>query len=393
MVFAAKVNFVFISPHFPPNWAQFAIALREAGANVLGITDTTFEQLSPQLRGALNDHYRVDNLGDYDQQVRALGYFISRHGRIDRLDSLNEHWLQLEAALRTDFNIFGINGRQIEHIKRKSLMKRRFINAGLSVARGRVYRHTKAVRAFAAEVGFPIVAKPDIGVGAAATYKIADAAELESFLSALPAVPYIFEEFISGQIVTYDGMTDRRGRVVHESSMTYGDGVMEIVNSGGDIFYYLTREIAPDLRELGQQVVRAFDVRERPFHFEFFRTSEGVLMPLEVNMRPPGGLSIDMFNYAHDLDFAREWASLVVHDRVESPSVRPFNCLYVGRRYHRRYQLSDDEARSAFASLIVHHESISDVFSGALGDHGYLLRSPQLEPLLAAAQAMIAIAD
>ena len=47
----------------------------------------------------------------------------------------------------------------------------------------------------------------------------------------------------------------------------------------------------------------AFGLRERPFHFEMFRTRDRGLVPLEVNMRPPGGLTVDMFNYANDFDF------------------------------------------------------------------------------------------
>ena len=38
---------------------------------------------------------------------------------------------------------------------------------------------------------------------------------------------------------------------------------------------WIDREIAPDLDDLGHRIVRAFDVRERPFHFEFFRLPDG----------------------------------------------------------------------------------------------------------------------
>ncbi len=95
------MNVVFLSPHFPSNWYRFAVGLRDVGANVLGIADVNWDQLHPDLQRALNDYYRVDDLANYDQLVRALGYFINRHGLIDRLDSLNEHWLEIEAALRT----------------------------------------------------------------------------------------------------------------------------------------------------------------------------------------------------------------------------------------------------------------------------------------------------
>jgi hypothetical protein len=238
------MNVVFLSPHFPPNWYRFVTALREAGANVLGIADVNHEHLRPELREALNDYYRVDALGSYDQLVRGLGHFISRHGLIDRLDSLNEHWLETEAALRTDFNIPGIDRRTIASMKRKSLMKRRFVAAGLNPARGRVCRSLSSMRAFIREVGYPVVAKPDIGVGAAQTFKLQSDADLERHEREKLPLDYIVEEFVPGDIVTYDGLVDRRGEVVFDSTLTYSAGVMESVNEALDLYYW-TRAACP----------------------------------------------------------------------------------------------------------------------------------------------------
>jgi len=39
-----------------------------------------------------------------------------------------------------------------------------------------------------------------------------------------------------------------------------------------------------------------------------------------------------------------------------------------------------------FGDHIVHHEQISGVFSAALGDYGYLIRSPDLDDILSMAQ-------
>src|SRR5438445_10750138 len=157
------MNVVFVSPHFPPNWYLFCVRLREAGANVLGIGDAPYHDLRPELQHALSEYYRVDDMHSYDQLVRALGYLTHRHGKLDRLDSLNEYWLETEARLRTDFNIPGISTGEIARMKRKSLMKTLFARAGLIPGRGRVCRSPSTARAFVAEVGYPIVAKPDAG--------------------------------------------------------------------------------------------------------------------------------------------------------------------------------------------------------------------------------------
>ena len=110
------MNVVFLSPHFPPNWWRFVRGLKEVGATTLGIADMQlWSSFNPELRESLDDYYRVDDLGDYDQLTRAMGFFIHRHGRIGRLDSLNEHWLETEARLRTDFNV---KRHQQEHDQR-----------------------------------------------------------------------------------------------------------------------------------------------------------------------------------------------------------------------------------------------------------------------------------
>ncbi|CAN5806552.1 ATP-grasp domain-containing protein [soil metagenome] len=386
------MNVVFLSPHFPPNWYRFVVALRAAGANTLGVGDQNWEQLRPELRGALNDYYRVDNLADYDQLARALGFFIHRHGRIDRIDSLNEHWLEVEAGLRTDFNIPGVDRRRIGAIKRKSLMKNRFVAAGLPVARGRVCRTEDSLRRFIAEVGLPVVAKPDIGVGAARTYKLEAEDDVRRYLADKPPGDFICEEFVAGEIMTYDGLAGRDGEVLFDSTLTYSSGVMESVNEARDLHYWIPRVIPSDVRAVGQQMARAFDVRERPFHFEIFRTPDGRLVPLEVNMRPPGGLTVDMFNYANDFDFYREWANVLVHGRFEATIERPYACMYVSRRDNRSYRLSHDDVRREFGALVVHDARLDSVFAAAIGDHGYLLRGPELDPLFEAARLIQAVA-
>ena len=85
------MNVVFLSPHFPPNWFRFVVGLRNAGATTLGIADAPWDSLRPELREALDEFYRVDDLGDHDQLARALGWFIHRRGLIDR--SWQELWI------------------------------------------------------------------------------------------------------------------------------------------------------------------------------------------------------------------------------------------------------------------------------------------------------------
>ncbi len=118
------MNIVFVSPHFPPNYTSFCVALHRAGANVLGIADTAHDSLRYELRTVLTEYFRVDEMS-YDELLRGVAFLTFRHGKIDRLESHNEHWLETDARLRTDFNIPGIKADEVLDLKAKSRMKAR----------------------------------------------------------------------------------------------------------------------------------------------------------------------------------------------------------------------------------------------------------------------------
>jgi biotin carboxylase len=379
-----KVNIIFLSPHFPPNYFQFCVNLHYLDVNVLGLADEPYDLLKPELRAILTEYYRVNDMHNYDELLRACGYFTLKYGKLDRIDSQNEYWLEIEAQLRTDFNIPGIKAEDMPWIKRKSLMKKIFIKAGVPYARGRVVHTLGEAKRLVNEIDYPIVAKPDVGVGAAKTYKINDLDELDRFFSQKPSVDYIIEEYIQGTILTFDGLTDRDGNLVFFTSHQYSQGIMETVNNDDDVYYYSLRDIPSDLEEAGRKVLKAFDVRERFFHFEFFRTfKDNQIVALEVNMRPPGGLTTDMFNYANDIDIYKEWAYIVVHNKFTADYSRKYHCCYVGRKNKRCYAHSHKQIIATYGPCCIpHSESINGVFSAALGDYGYLVRSSNLDEIM-----------
>jgi hypothetical protein len=240
-------------------------------------------------------------------------------------------------------------------------------------------------------VGYPVVAKPDVGVGAARTYRLDDDGAVEGYLRDKPHVDYIVEEFVPGQIVTYDGLSGRQGEILFESSFKYSAGVMESVNEQVDLYYWISPKIDDDVRSVGQAMARAFDVRERPFHFEMFRLEDGRLVALEVNMRPPGGLSVDMINYANDLDFYQEWANVVVRGEFLAKVTRPYACLYVMRRDGRPYEMSHADVMRDFGDLVILESRMERMFAPAMGDHAYVLRDTKEKTLIAAARRIQAL--
>ena len=177
------MNFVFVSPQFPKTYWNFCDRLKRNGVNVLGIGDSGYDEIPDELKECLTEYYRVHSMADYDAMVRAMGYFTFKYGKIDWLESNNEFWLEQDAALRTDFNITtGAQNDFIDRIKYKSKMKESYIAAGVPVARHHMVHENGLddARAFVAQVGYPVIVKPDNGCGAEATYKLKNDAELEA---------------------------------------------------------------------------------------------------------------------------------------------------------------------------------------------------------------------
>ncbi|AHG76560.1 Phosphoribosylglycinamide synthetase [Mannheimia varigena USDA-ARS-USMARC-1296] len=386
------LNFVMISPHFPTNFETFAVRLRETGFNTLGIADTPYEQLSETLRNNLTEYYRVDNMEDYEQVYRAVAYFAHKYGRIDRIESHNEYWLELDAKLRTDFNVFGYKSDDMLAIKTKAQMKEVFRKAGLKVAQGRVFKDDEDARKLAKQLKFPVIIKPNSGVGASDTYKIKTVEELEAFFGYKnPNVEYIMEEFIAGDIITFDGLTDRDGNIVFYSSLEYSEAVLDTVSKDGDMFYYVPREISEKLVEMGKVCVKAFNVRERFFHFEFFRVKgekgkKEEILPLEINCRPPGGLTIDMWNYANDFDVFREFANIVKENKFYSDIQHPWNVVYISRKANQNYVNSIEAVCAKFAGNIISVQTVPGVFAKIMGEHGILARTETIEQMREIAQ-------
>ncbi len=375
------MNIVYLSPHFPHQYHRFCWHLKQAGANVLGIGDAPYDHLNAEVRDSLTEYYRIDDMHNYDALVRACGFFTHKYGKIDRFESLNEYWLNTEARIRDDFNIFGVRGRDIDDIRRKSRMKDKFREADVPVPQGRVVQTMEDARWLISETGYPVVAKPDAGVGALDTYRLDNDEDLVNFFAGKPAIEYMMEEFVSGTIYSFDGLADRNGNLVFYTAHLFSQGIMETVNEARHIYYYSLREIPPALEALGRRCIKAFKVSERFFHIEFFQTAPDTYTALEVNMRPPGGFTTDMFNYACDINIYRIWAELLVHQRTEITFARRYHCCYASRKNNHRYLYGHEDIMARYGKFMIQVASVPGVFSSALGDIGYIFRSADLDDI------------
>ena len=385
-------EFYLYFPAFPHTYWQFCDRLHRNGINVLGIGDAPYDSLEAPLKGALTEYYRVDSLEDYDRVYRAVAFFAFKYGRIDWIESMNEYWLEQDARLRTDFNIStGIRADRISFIKEKSLMKKLYLEAGIPTARQHVVSGREAGRAFIRETGYPVIVKPDVGVGATHTWKLENEADLESFYDHLPEAPYVMEEFIEGEICSYDAILDSRCGPLFES-MTVWPPVMDIVNKDLDLMYYTCPEVPEALRALGRRTVKAFGVDRRFVHLEFFRLTKarkglggiGDFVALEVNMRPAGGYTPDMMNFAHSTDVYQIYADMVAFDgrRLPEPGEHAY-CVYASRKDGHTYARTHEEIMARYGGCMKMQEEMPPMNWPQMGRYMYTARLGTYEEAMA----------
>jgi len=378
------MNYIIISPYFPQNFQKFAIELHKAGVNVLGIGQESYEQLDAPLKAALTKYFRVQNLEDVTEVKRAVAYLFYKHGAIDRIESQNEYWLPLDAQLREQFNVFGMRESDLRKTRYKSAMKALFIKAGVPVVPGYLVKTHKDIAKGVAELGLPLIAKPDSGVGAAATYKLTSEADVAHFAETWDSAhPYFLEPFVeNAAITTFDGLINAQGEIVYQTGITYYYTPIDLFgNPALDWTYYIEKTLDPQLVDYGHKIVKAFGMRERFFHIEFFKRPDGSYIAIEYNNRPAGTYSLDVYNYTHAQDQFAVYAK-VVTDSLQTPVEKAHRYgLATRRRDCNTYRYSDAELRSRYGDPFKAALRLPEVFAALQGDVMYIYAADTFEEI------------
>ena len=383
-------NFIFISPTFPDNYYQFPQRWKECGGTSLCIAEDAYEALRPELRDACDEYYQVSSMQNYDEMYRAVAWFAHKHGKIDWLESNNEFWLEQDAKLRTDFHITtGAQEDDVYRFRLKSNMKAYYEKAGAKVARYHLTSTYEEGKKFVDEVGYPVIVKPDNGMGAHGTWKIKNDKDLKEFYTLHLDTQYIMEEFVDGYIVSYDGIVDSDGKIIYKTTHVFPNPIMNIVNDQEECVYYSERAIPEDLDTLGARVIEEFDIRARFFHTEYFRLNvdkeglgkKGDLVALEVNMRPPGGYSPDIMNFSNDMDIYKLYAEMAMGNAKPVLEDKKYYCAYVGRRDGVAYKNDDEAIEKKYGKDIVMNGRMADGLSDAVGNIYYIARFKTIEEI------------
>ena len=388
-------NFIFISPNFPETYWRFCIALRDCGLNVLGIGDCPWFELADEVKDALTEYYYCYDLSDDEALIEAISYFQEKYGEISYLESNNEYWLEQDAKMRTIFGITtGPNLETIKNYKQKSLEKYFYERAGVKAARWTLDTSLEKVAAFAKEVGYPIFAKPDNGVGAQDTYKIKNIEDLQAFFKKKDInTPYIVEEFVEGQIISFDGITNSKAEPVFYCHHVFINDNSAIVQQKLDDMYYCVPmdKVPQDVYEAGIKTLKSFNVLNRFFHLEFFRLTKdhpylgpkGTIVALEANMRPAGGYTPDLINFANSLNCYNIYAQSIVYDesREYMGHEKYYSCA-IGLRDAIKYKNKLDKVLEIYKNNICFYGRYPKAITDDMGDSFIFAKFETLDELL-----------
>ena len=396
------MNFIFVSPNFPVRYYKWTESLKARGVNVLAIGDAPYPALHSRLIASVTEYYFVPDMNDFSSMCRAVEYFERKYGHIDALESMNEWWLRSDAKLRARFGIEGLLPRDMDAITAKSDMKKYFEQGGAKTIRYLLVtgpEDKEKAEEFVKQVGYPVFVKPNIGVGASDSYRLNDREAFDRFFSRALPEPYIMEEYVSGSIVSFDGICDGNSEVVFATTDHFPTPIAEIVNEGLDYYYYdcpfslpMVDIDAKEFEKVGRQVVKAFGIKKRFFHIEFFVLKEdqpglgkkGDFVALECNMRAPGGDTPDLIDYGNSVSVYDIYADVMVYgENRTKPYPKPYYAFATHRRDTLAYEHPESEIYEKYRDALVQTGRYPAHMAVAMGDRYYDAKFETLEEGLA----------
>ena len=98
----------------------------------------------------------------------------------------------------------------------------------------------------------------------------------------------------------------------------------------------------------------------------------GDFAALEVNMRPAGGYTPDMMNFACSTDVYQIWADMVTEDRRKLPKSDDCHwCVYASRKDWHQYRHTHEEILERYGGQIVMCERMPELMWATMGCQMY----------------------
>lgn len=332
-------NVIMIMPGFPGEMPHFTRGLSEVGATVWGVAPGGVDELPELARRHLSHYLAVPALfTDTDAAIKAIREW-TRGVTIDRVSCLWEPGVELAAAIRTALGAPGLSPEQAQRFRNKELMKRALSAAGIRVPKHVAATTAKEVMAGAERVGFPCIVKPIAGAGSQDTFRCDSAAELEAALRQLGHIEEVsVEEFIDGAEFTYDtvcaGGEIKYFHIGYYRPRPLIARTLEWVSPQTLSYRNVDDPQVADGRAMGEQVLKALGFDAGFTHMEWYKKSDGEVVFGEVAARPPGARTVDLMNFASDIDLFVGWAEAEVHGTFSLNVERKYNCACITKRAH-----------------------------------------------------------
>ena len=319
---------VFVAPYLLPATSRFVHAAADvAGARVGVVTHEPADRIDEHLRSRLAAHWQVGDALDPDQLEQGVRGIAGQLGSVDRIVAVLEPLQESVAEVRARLGITGAGPEVTRRFRDKAHMKDAFRAAGVPCARHRLCDSADAVRAFVDEAGLPVVAKPNTGAGARATFRVEHRDQLDQWLAHDPPRPgadVLVEEFLTGREHSFEAMW-RDGELLWWSVTRYLPTPLEVLEHSWMQWVVMaprhvdTPEFA-EIAEVGPAAVRALGLRTGMTHMEWFRRDDGSIAIGEVAARPPGAQLLTATSWAHGgRDLFADWTRLVISDAFDPP--------------------------------------------------------------------------
>lgn len=324
-------NVIFVAPFPIETTMRFArAAARLDDVRLLGIVHTPPEAHGPDAR-LFDDIIRITDPLSGQDVLDGVEVLRRRHGQPHRIIGILEPLMVQMAQAREKFGVKGTSSRAAELFRDKAQMKDALRAAGLPVARHCLVTSESDARGFAQQVGFPMVLKPPAGMGAKATFRVADESALLRAVQGMRVNaenPVLAEEFLRGRELSFETVTIGGKPRVHSISH-YLPTCLEVVeNAWIQWTCLLPRELDQPVydkaRKLGYAAVEALGLDDGMTHMEWFERADGSLAIGEIAQRPPGANISLMTGLVHDIDPYRAWARAVVDGELDAPWVRKY---------------------------------------------------------------------
>ena len=89
-------------------------------------------------------------------------------------------------------------------------------------------------------------------------------------------------------------------------------------------------------------------------------------------MRPSGGFTPDMINFANSTNVYKIWADMITFDKTEVPVGEHFFCAFAGLRDGKDFVMSHDDIMAKYGDAMRMVDRIPEALSGAMGNQMYL---------------------